>query len=66
MSLHAIKSGSSIVNPAILLKHVTDLASFVFIPNNGWDRGMGDSLYNKKILTDTNISYKRTNKRISC
>lgn len=58
---------SSIVNPAILLKHVTDMASFfVFIPNNGWDRGMGGNLHNKKILTDTNISYKRTNKQISC
>ena len=56
MPLHAIKSGSSIVNPAILLKHVTILASFVFIPNNGWDRGMGGNLHNKKILTDTNIS----------
>ena len=64
MPLHAIKSGSSIVNPAILLKHVTDLASFVFIPNNGWD--MGGNLHNKEILTDTNISYKRTNKQISC
>lgn len=52
MPLHAIKSGSSIVNPAILLKHVTDLASF--IPNNVWDRGMGGNLHNKKKTYHTN------------
>ena len=27
---------------------------------------MGGNLHNKEILTDTNISYKRTNKQISC